>query len=413
MVVFYFSTGCTTFTAATGSIMRFSFFAFIIPCLFLLSCNGGDSKKKVPDNVQQPVTPVKKQAVTDWYRRYTGTIAGQPVILNLYHFGNDEMSGSYCYTDRGIIIDLYRDNDSSTGGTSYIYESVPTSRADGNDYHNNAHWQVNVTGDRISGKWISRNRSKQLDIDLKEDYTGAQQFEVKLHDDSLGITKNGVVVAAQASFLLTLPAAETAKEDAEFINTALLKSIGGKKAIGKTITDYFLSTDKAYFKDYKETVDSSNDIDSTQVQMYSYDRSDNLSVIYNYRGWLIYELLASEYMGGAHGMYGMSYVCIDMQNRKVWGLKDIMNIDTARLGKIIEQEARKEFGIPRTDSLNLRMLVDTIPVTDNIYFTHTGIVFSYTPYEIASYADGQVSFFIPFTHLKDMLTPEFKKRMGL
>lgn len=41
--------------------------------------------------------------------------------------------------------------------------------------------------------------------------------------------------------------------------------------------------------------------------------------------------------------------------------------------------------------------------------TSRGVVFSYQPYEIGCYADGDIHFVLPYAEIKDLLNPEMSK----
>ena len=62
-----------------------------------------------------------------------------------------------------------------------------------------------------------------------------------------------------------------------------------------------------------------------------------------------------------------------------------------------------------TDPLTDAGLSDNkIKANDNFYVTTKGIGFSYSPYEIAAYAVGEINIFIPFSELSDCLLPRFR-----
>jgi hypothetical protein len=54
-----------------------------------------------------------------------------------------------------------------------------------------------------------------------------------------------------------------------------------------------------------------------------------------------------------------------------------------------------------------------VPATGNVYVGSKGLSFVYNPYEIASYADGQITLFLPYNKLFPLLTPAFRQRMKL
>lgn len=94
-------------------------------------------------------------------------------------------------------------------------------------------------------------------------------------------------------------------------------------------------------------------------------------------------------------------------------MEDVMTVDSNKLNLLLDAEARRYFAIAATESFEDRLLTDKVMPNGNICITPTGINFVYNPYEIASYADGIITLFLPYSQMKDLLKPEFKQRMGL
>jgi hypothetical protein len=135
--------------------------------------------------------------------------------------------------------------------------------------------------------------------------------------------------------------------------------------------------------------------------------------LFNSDGWLILESFTFSYTGGAHGNYGSNFLNIDLQRGKIWKLNDVIAGDTARLRPLLTEAARKYFRLKPGEKLGDRLLqLDAPTVAGNFYITPRGLTFVYSPYEIASYAQGSISLFIPYEKLYGMLTPEFSARMN-
>ena len=94
-------------------------------------------------------------------------------------------------------------------------------------------------------------------------------------------------------------------------------------------------------------------------------------------------------------------------------LGDIVKIDSNTLQGILERNLRKEYNIKAKDALSSVLFDDFIKPNNNFYFNNNGIAFMYNPYEVASYAQGQIVVFIPYADLKTYLVPAFAKRMGI
>ncbi|WP_404980203.1 RsiV family protein [Chitinophaga pollutisoli] len=44
---------------------------------------------------------------------------------------------------------------------------------------------------------------------------------------------------------------------------------------------------------------------------------------------------------------------------------------------------------------------------DNFYLTNKGAVFSFVPYEIAAYAAGQITLFVPWNEIRSVVQPAY------
>ena len=137
------------------------------------------------------------------------------------------------------------------------------------------------------------------------------------------------------------------------------------------------------------------------------------TINYNDNGYVVIDFLADAYTGGAHGNYSSTMFCLDVQNKKQLVLNDIIKIDSNTLERILERNLRKEYNIKSKDALNTVLFDDFIKPNKNFYFNANGIAFMYNPYEVASYAQGQIVIFIPYSDVKAYLVPAFAQRMGI
>ena len=71
------------------------------------------------------------------------------------------------------------------------------------------------------------------------------------------------------------------------------------------------------------------------------------------------------------------------------------------LNQLLEKHYRSKYGVSPTETLEEGGLFEnSISANENFYITGKGIGFVYHPYEIASYAMGEIELFIP---LKEFL----------
>lgn len=105
--------------------------------------------------------------------------------------------------------------------------------------------------------------------------------------------------------------------------------------------------------------------------------------------------------GAAHGMYATYYVNYDMTEGRIVTLDDLFTPEGIEsLVTSIRNEAHEMRDvIGPTD-------IDALPSKGNFYLTSdNSIVFAYPPYEVASYAQGEVKIPIPAYLLSTGLTP--------
>lgn len=118
--------------------------------------------------------------------------------------------------------------------------------------------------------------------------------------------------------------------------------------------------------------------------------------------FMSYAVTCSGYIpGAAHGMYATYYVNYDMTEGKIVTLGDLFTDEglESLVGNIRSQAREMRDVIGPTD-------IDALPSKGNFYITDdNSIVFAYPPYEVASYAQGEVKIPIPAYLLSTGLTP--------
>ncbi len=80
------------------------------------------------------------------------------------------------------------------------------------------------------------------------------------------------------------------------------------------------------------------------------------------------------------------------------------------MNTLLEKNFRKDHKLGAKTSLTEGGLFENkLAANNNFFLTGAGIGFSYMPYEIASYAMGEVVIFIPYSDFGKNLNPAFKK----
>lgn len=362
------------------------------------------------EDYPQP-TPKEKTSLKEGsYKRYEGTIAKLPVVVLLQE-NEGVVEGSYYYEKTGNTIAI---NGSPINGTDSVvlYEYDRSYFVQGTEAP--PVWNVIIKGKEIKGRWTDPNKNKSYEIALTESYPdGVQLFRmVNYYDSVIAFPEKGAESPkARTSYTLPLLVSDNTSSEAWF--TAQLKHLldihESQLSVGvKNKMDSFLKS----YQDELGTWDSTMKEEMLSPS-WNYEQSVEFSIAYNAHQMITLSQHYYDYMGGAHGNYSTFFTNLDLQLQKTWKLSDVLHADSTTLQQLLETAFRKEYRIPAPKPLTELLFDSTLATTDNFYICEKGIKFLYNPYEIASYADGQITLFIPYTQLKNYLTEAFKKRMSL
>jgi Deacetylase PdaC/Protein of unknown function (DUF3298) len=136
---------------------------------------------------------------------------------------------------------------------------------------------------------------------------------------------------------------------------------------------------------------------------------------FNYNGSILYRdssklTIAFEfysYAGGAHGFGGEIYKNFSLKDGSALNIKDYV-IDTTIFKSLVKSDffaSRKEFALKEKMEYNPNGYFwdNGFALPENIGFTPKGMIFNYLPYEAASYAEGNLTFEIPYSKLKGVI----------
>lgn len=377
----------------------------------LLSCGNSPSQ-----TTSQESLPSKDDVVNNaddsyttqtFYKRYEGTIANQPVVLYLEK--NDSVyHGTYYYTKVGEPITLM--SSESQIKDSLVFEEL-------NEHISSSDTIVTkllcvFKQQDIIGQWV--RGSKKHEVILHEKYTdGSYSFTMKKFIRTYKFpSENDHSPSASSSY--KFPWATDGNPAAVWLNAQIKKSLG--------ITDKNTSLElgikgivDSYFSQYQNNIAEEMKLLSDTEYRYSMNHDESLDnkLLYNENGFVVIESNVYSYTGGAHGNYGTLYENYDVQSKKVLTLQDVIAIDSISLQRILETQFRKDQKIPRPRPLTEVLFESYLATTNNFAITTTGLNFLYNPYEIASYAQGQMQVYIPYASLSSYFTPYFKQRMKL
>ncbi len=116
----------------------------------------------------------------------------------------------------------------------------------------------------------------------------------------------------------------------------------------------------------------------------------------------VFQFSKDSYMGGAHGLFWTEYITYDVVQDKVVKLTDLVT-DTVKLRQVVTQTLCEMENVANKAELveNSGYFIDeaTAPLARNYYVDQFTLHMVYSPYEIASYARGEVDVEIDFYRL--------------
>lgn len=131
------------------------------------------------------------------------------------------------------------------------------------------------------------------------------------------------------------------------------------------------------------------------------------SIKYNSLSFISIQQFVYEYSGGAHGNYGFYSFNIDLSGGELITLKEIIQPDKfSALSEIAVQTLLHDFDA--VTLIDAGLFEDTLSILpeQDYFITADHLVLQFDPYEIASYAMGEIVIKIPFESITDILKPE-------
>jgi hypothetical protein len=330
-----------------------------------------------------------------FYKHLKGTLAGQPVTMELIGHGAGRYSAWYYYDKVGDPIALL--------ASDMTADSLNFTEYGASDEANTLRGKLSPDA-AYKGTWTGGGKS--YPFDLHEAADSSIRFTVASYDDSAALLPgrhDSPVATASSSTVWPIGGADDAV-------LAFIRGTIAPKA-GSDSPRTFLKEDvDSFLSEYRG---NKNDVDTTELKehgfSWNWNASTSVSVVYNEWPLLALENFSSAFIGGAHGNHGSNFIALDLAAKKVLKPSDIFKPGYKKaLSAALDKSFRKKYKIPAGQPLDEQYLFKkTIEPNDNFFIAKKGVVFSYTPYEIGPYAVGQITLFIPFTDIKGIVQERY------
>ncbi|RZK49093.1 MAG: DUF3298 domain-containing protein, partial [Hymenobacter sp.] len=197
--------------------------------------------------------------------------------------------------------------------------------------------------------------------------------------------------------------------DAEILRDLRGDSLGGLPVV--SLSALYKQQRQQFFQDYRaDAADLRPQGDTAGLGSYrgplSYANQTAALVFCQQGNLLSLGFFRYSYSGGAHGIYGTTGASYDLRTGRRLRYDDIfVPAAQARLPALLAQAVRPLVGLRPGEPLDQQLFVKKMPVTRNVLLTPGGVEFVYLPYEIASYAQGELRVFLPLTQVRALLRP--------
>jgi len=190
-----------------------------------------------------------------------------------------------------------------------------------------------------------------------------------------------------------------------FFNDTELGKLAPENAVDayvRTYSENYKSLSNTYYEDKARLEDS-------MPMWYWYYMNLNNKILFQNDSLLSYAIEYSDYEGGAHGSYRITYVNIDLSRLVTLSEEDLFVPGYYRplIEKIVHHLMQK-YQVNEPNSLLEKgfFTIEDIVPNNNFFLDEEGIHYAYNQYEIAPYAMGVISVTIPYSDLEDILLPK-------
>jgi len=346
-------------------------------------------------------TVAMSQQATDktvFYTRLEGVIGTNiHVTANIIRLF-DELSGNYQYRF------INEDTKMHFGKTICLNGEVTNENAKLKEMGQNSDAFIGTFNKKsFTGTWNTPD-NRQVDFNFKEYYpNGTLPFEIYyLHSEDKLVAKDLKSPTAEIELTLIFPKDNYFQAGiVDSVKQLIANSFFGNDFYENNPDSMLTHFENEYFSNYKKQ----NEDWYGKGASFSWQKTINMSVIFNSNYLLCFEYLKYAYSGGAHGMTNVAYDIINLNNSSILTYNDIFEEGTDdSLSNILTQMLRKDYSIPYSIPLKeAGFFVDSIVPNHNIYINGSGIGFLYNSYEIAPYSNGQTNIFLEFDKIKQLL----------
>lgn len=384
----------------------------------LVGCGSeGNSSTEKPNT--DPDSATAADSVAPGYRTWMGPLPGTTQRLTLHLVEAPVMRGGAHPANLETTVATYTVAGSGTTHLLYLRPTTPDSLVleeelginTGSADHT-AIWRFKRTETALSGTRGGRPLTLRLGRSPGS-VTLTPHFFV---DSMVADARFPTSARAQVSLLAVLP-----NPTAPTLTTAVLGAVRGDSAAltpaAPPLPAQWAQMRTEFEAEYRADVDTmrQQEGDSAVVAgTLNYALNYSARVLWNEDGLLSLGRMVYEYRGGAHGMNYTTVSSFDSETGRRLTFDDVFSLPDEKakkaLSTVLDAVARLQYGLAPNATLGGEdgegpLFVAHIPITRNVCLTGGGVLFVYPPYDLASFADGEIELFVPFSELQGLLKP--------
>lgn len=343
------------------------------------------------------------QPTEGWCKVYSGKVGNLSATLHLHKAGKNY--GGYIWFDQNQWpMSIYSAEEAvKTDSTNISAGSGPVSLSLTGVFANESFNGISLLQKENSG---SKKAVFQLQVDIGKNFTSFDYLYAHSTARLLPEIKN----ESDCDYL----SATVWSKGNTTIAEALKKQIRQMLNIPSTVTEpgkWLADEKKKFVSSWKRENSRLSPKEASDMGLsLSVQEENRVMIMYENERYITLAHYSYAFSGGAHGNYGTALSTLDKQSGKKLQLSDVVNAAGIKaLPAVLEQVARLQYGVKNNNSLDQNyFLVKKIMPAENFYVTTAGIGFLYAPYEIKSFAEGEVNLLVPFSAVRTYLQPGFK-----
>ncbi len=362
--------------------------------LTLAACQQSPKSNQSADSTSGPaaVSTTSTPLPPPWAKRFKGLLAGQYVTVFLQRSDSSDARGWYVYDTHGAPVSLTPEYGRNPGDSIILMEGY------GPD-DNSLRGMVTTDG-HFRGKWTGPKNN--YDFDLPENNDSAIVFSLVTYKDSARLFPSNTTspVATSTSYILW-PTAGAGEASITFLQQSFAPGLKP----GESAATYLKKGSEKFLSDYRSNAKDVDTVHMAEGPSWRWSAQSGDVVAWNQWPLLAIEEWVYDYTGGAHGNGGSNFSVYDLSRNKKLSIQDVFKGNYKPvLTSALEKAYRKKYNVPAGQSLEeAGLFVKKIEPNKNFFLTSHGAVFSYTPYEIAAYASGQITLFLPWEDIRPVV----------